>query len=386
MIIIWGSTGREIEIDRGDFHCPACEGKQPYKQVQVANYFTLYFIPLFKTRELGQYVKCLTCKRAFPTDVLDYYAPPSALLIRSVRAVLESGASIPEAKKKLLAGGLDERVADEVVAATVGAERSMPCPSCREPLTLRDDAPTDTEWVKCPRCGEDVHRLEFPGASLPPTDERIATAPRSAAAGSAPALSWGGEARPELTGANNRTGARAVWLVTALAMLGIGVGIGAVSVLMKHGPAWNQPAARNLAPPVIVDNPIRGPAQPPPPFAGVPEGLNPAARMGQRVRLSNPRWAFGAMGSFKVDYEFTNGQPRFGEFYTLKWRYPGGSTGSADVHALFNARGTLEIIVIGIGMGGGNRRGAMEIWMEAGALPGGPFGGGSKISNSVTLN
>ena len=91
------------------------------------------------------------------------------------------------------------------------------------------------------------------------------------------------------------------------------------------------------------------------------------------------------MGTFQVDYEFTNGQPQIGEFYTLKWRYSDGKAGSANLHALFNARGTFEIIVVGIG--GGNRHGGMEIWMEQGALPGGPFGGGgSKVSNAVTLN
>jgi hypothetical protein len=383
MIIIWGSTGREIEIDRGDFHCPACGRKQPYKQVQVARYFTLYFIPLFKTRELGQYVKCLMCKQAFTTDVLDNYSPPSALLIRSVRRELDSGASMLEAKKKLLAAGLDEQVADKVVVAAGGAELSMPCPSCREPLTLSAEAPAESEWVKCPRCDEDVHRLEFPGASLLVTDEPADTDPRSAAASRAPAWSGGGDVRRELIRTNNRTGARVVCLVAAFTVLGIIAGIGAAYVFMMHGPGLNQPAAGKPPPPAVI--PFPGPAQPRPPFGGAPKGRNPPDQGGQMVRLMNPRWAFGPPGTFQVDYEFSNSRPGVGTFYTLKWRYPDGQTGSADVHVLFDVRGTLQIIVMG--MGGMNRRGEMEIWMEESALPGGAFGrGGSKISNSVTLN
>ncbi len=109
---------------------------------------------------------------------------------------------------------------------------------------------------------------------------------------------------------------------------------------------------------------------------------------GPKVRLSNPRWGFGGLpGSFEVDYDFINGQLPFRSFFRLKWKCADGTTGAANLHAVFNPRGTLKIQVIPIfGFADPNQRREMEIWMEEGRFGGLMGGNGTKISNSVTLN
>lgn len=70
-MIIWGSVGREIELSSGEFYCPNCGIRQPYRHMRLARYFTLYFIPLFQTQNLGQHVECKACRAAFKEEVLE---------------------------------------------------------------------------------------------------------------------------------------------------------------------------------------------------------------------------------------------------------------------------------------------------------------------------
>lgn len=69
-MIIYGRKSREIEVASGQFHCPKCDDQRPYIHKQVARYFTLFFIPLFKINTLGEYVECQTCRRAFKPEIL----------------------------------------------------------------------------------------------------------------------------------------------------------------------------------------------------------------------------------------------------------------------------------------------------------------------------
>jgi hypothetical protein len=60
-MIIWGSKVRESRIGAGTFFCPYCAADRPYTHKRMSRYFTLYFIPLFPTSTLAQYVECGKC-------------------------------------------------------------------------------------------------------------------------------------------------------------------------------------------------------------------------------------------------------------------------------------------------------------------------------------
>jgi hypothetical protein len=130
-VIIWGSTGREIEQDHGEFHCPECNAPAEYKKVRVATYFTLYFIPLFETQHHGDYVECLSCRGKYRPEVLDY-KPPTDLerVLSSVRQDLESGTPVQMARIKLTNAGIEEELAGKLVAAAVGDVRRT-CAGCK---------------------------------------------------------------------------------------------------------------------------------------------------------------------------------------------------------------------------------------------------------------
>jgi hypothetical protein len=69
-MIVYGHRNREIQVASGQFHCPKCDAQRPYVHKRIARYFTLFFIPLFRLRTLGEYVECQVCRRAFKPIVL----------------------------------------------------------------------------------------------------------------------------------------------------------------------------------------------------------------------------------------------------------------------------------------------------------------------------
>ena len=69
-MIIWGSRVREKQVGTGTFHCVNCHVGCAYAHMEVARWFTLYFIPVFPTQTLGEYVRCLRCSGQFKTTVL----------------------------------------------------------------------------------------------------------------------------------------------------------------------------------------------------------------------------------------------------------------------------------------------------------------------------
>ncbi len=74
-MIIWGSRGREVLCSKGKFYCPHCKSITKYERKRAARYFTLYFIPIFQTRNLGEWVECQSCFLRFDPQVLSSKPP-----------------------------------------------------------------------------------------------------------------------------------------------------------------------------------------------------------------------------------------------------------------------------------------------------------------------
>lgn len=71
-MIIWGSKAKVTQIASGTFFCPSCKSDAPYEHMRVSRYFTLYFIPLFATSTLGEYVRCGSCRGELSDAVLRF--------------------------------------------------------------------------------------------------------------------------------------------------------------------------------------------------------------------------------------------------------------------------------------------------------------------------
>ncbi len=75
-MIIFGSKTRETEVGSGQFFCPHCGNYRLYTRKRVGEYFTLYFLPIFRYKTLGEVVQCQVCRQNFDPAVLTYRPPP----------------------------------------------------------------------------------------------------------------------------------------------------------------------------------------------------------------------------------------------------------------------------------------------------------------------
>ena len=71
-MIIWGSKAVTGLNGGGHFNCPVCAQATVYEMKRVRRFFTLYFIPLFPTSTLGEYVECRSCQGTFEPSILAY--------------------------------------------------------------------------------------------------------------------------------------------------------------------------------------------------------------------------------------------------------------------------------------------------------------------------
>ena len=72
-MIVFGTKGRNIKMDSGEFYCPNCNKKMTYDKNCVQDWFTLYWIPIFPVGSKGnEHIECETCSNTYHLDVIDY--------------------------------------------------------------------------------------------------------------------------------------------------------------------------------------------------------------------------------------------------------------------------------------------------------------------------
>jgi hypothetical protein len=153
-VIIWGSTGREIDQGGGNFYCPRCDRREGYRLKRVSRYFTLYFIPLFELENLGSFVFCCGCGGQYHTRVLNYEPPreqreehePVSMEEWAEKELL-SGTPVEMAITKIANMGMPRAAAEKAVNKVVNG-RTRTCGKCN--LSYIADVP------RCSGCGEIV--------------------------------------------------------------------------------------------------------------------------------------------------------------------------------------------------------------------------------------
>ncbi len=131
-MIIWGSKGKTTEAGTGVFYCPRCQGKRQYIRKEVGKYFTLYFIPLFKTSMIGEYIECQTCLIPFETTVLNYdhsAADHAQKLLKAIQEEIEAGVPLQAIYNGLLREGADKETVNMIIAMATGGKMKL-CKSC----------------------------------------------------------------------------------------------------------------------------------------------------------------------------------------------------------------------------------------------------------------
>ena len=73
MIIIFGVGPRERKTHTGEFLCHRCDVKRTYHRKEVAQWFRLFFIPLFRVGQKREYLECTVCGRVYLDDEVKVY-------------------------------------------------------------------------------------------------------------------------------------------------------------------------------------------------------------------------------------------------------------------------------------------------------------------------
>ena len=71
MIIVWGFKVRFSKVKAVTFVCSHCGADREGTLRRARRWFTIFFIPIMPTKELGQDVQCGTCKNRFAPRILD---------------------------------------------------------------------------------------------------------------------------------------------------------------------------------------------------------------------------------------------------------------------------------------------------------------------------
>jgi Fe-S cluster assembly iron-binding protein IscA len=69
-MIIFGHCTSERRETGGAFACPKCQTESTYSMRRTYNYFSLYFIPVWRLDLVAEGVECNSCRGLFPVTVL----------------------------------------------------------------------------------------------------------------------------------------------------------------------------------------------------------------------------------------------------------------------------------------------------------------------------
>ncbi len=145
--IVWGFRGRSKELSGGEFYCPECGGYHGYKLMGVKRWFTLYWIPLFPTGDLGQYVECQTCKGTYNERVLQFDPKSDAEKFEAEFAIAAKRVMF---KLALADGEIDEGEVRQIAQAFANITKREidPADIAAELEAARDDTRTVATYLR----------------------------------------------------------------------------------------------------------------------------------------------------------------------------------------------------------------------------------------------
>lgn len=120
-MIIYGSKTKKKVVRTGKFFCPKCKTNRSFHRISVNRYFSLFFIPLFKYKTLGEYIECQTCYTPFELNVFEVggkikqFEDTKKRLSTETKKILDGGAPIQMIVRGLVDKGMEEEIAYNMI-------------------------------------------------------------------------------------------------------------------------------------------------------------------------------------------------------------------------------------------------------------------------------
>lgn len=128
-VIIWGSRGLSKTVSHGQFDCPRCGHQSEYSVIQVREWFTLYWIPIFPVGSAKRYLECRNCGQTFDEDVLQQRPSGSSRMLNQVYRDLETGTSLQEGEEQLQRAGMSADEANDAIVEMASGD-NWRCEKC----------------------------------------------------------------------------------------------------------------------------------------------------------------------------------------------------------------------------------------------------------------
>ena len=61
----FGVKDREKVVREGEFHCHRCDTTRPYLKKELGQWFTLFFLPIFRVSQKRNFLECGVCHRSY---------------------------------------------------------------------------------------------------------------------------------------------------------------------------------------------------------------------------------------------------------------------------------------------------------------------------------
>ncbi len=145
-MLIWGTKGKVKERERGIFYCPNCQQRRQYVLYELGKYFSLYFIAIFQTNKIAEYVECTACAMQFKLSVLNHNPEDDVkALISKICGFLEKGMPAHIIVQHLLESGWEKEKAAKLVYLALDGSY-IQCPDCEAVFSNNID--------HCSQCGK----------------------------------------------------------------------------------------------------------------------------------------------------------------------------------------------------------------------------------------
>lgn len=155
LFIIFGSRGRIVLKDTGQFFCPQCCNVTDYQYYKAARYFTLFFIPLFPYEHLADYIKCQRCEGDFTTAALNN--SPETMVVGEIISGSLSNLHLQIIKNSLISKGFKQEYVTQLIEQAGKDHGLLICSSCKSEYLYNF-----ADEKQCSFCNSEIDCLIYP--------------------------------------------------------------------------------------------------------------------------------------------------------------------------------------------------------------------------------
>lgn len=155
MFILFGSKGRIVLKDEGQFFCPQCYYPTDYQYYRAARYFTLFFIPIFPYEHIADYIKCQRCEGEFTTEALNN--SPEIMAMGEIVSSSLSNLPLQIIKNSLINKGFKQEYVTQLIDRAAKDHGLLICSSCNSEYLYNL-----ANEKQCSFCNSEIDCLIYP--------------------------------------------------------------------------------------------------------------------------------------------------------------------------------------------------------------------------------